>query len=97
MHIYHALINALGAHMIHINLNMILYTHVEDSPTKPTHTKQDTEPPPPIPPPHPRTLTSIETTWLIWGGEKVGARGCGGGGRGQVNMLLNVHRNCKAY
>ena len=24
MYIYHALINALGAHMIHINLNMIL-------------------------------------------------------------------------
>jgi len=27
MHIYHALINALSAHMIHINLNMIVYTH----------------------------------------------------------------------
>ena len=26
MYIYHALINALSAHMIHINLNMILYT-----------------------------------------------------------------------
>ena len=32
-HIYHALINALSAHMIHINLNMIFYTHVEHSPT----------------------------------------------------------------
>ena len=30
---YHALINALSAHMIHINLNMIFYTHVEHSPT----------------------------------------------------------------
>ena len=29
MYIYHALINALSAHMIHINLNMIFYTHVE--------------------------------------------------------------------
>ena len=29
MDIYHALINALSAHMIHINLNMIFYTHVE--------------------------------------------------------------------
>ena len=34
MYIYHALINALSAHMIRINLNMILYTHVEHSPTK---------------------------------------------------------------
>ena len=33
MYIYHALINALSAHMIHINLNMIFYTHVEHSPT----------------------------------------------------------------
>ena len=32
MYIYHALINALGAHMIHINLNIIFYTHVEHSP-----------------------------------------------------------------
>ena len=29
MYIYHALINALSAHMIHINLNMIFYTHAE--------------------------------------------------------------------
>ena len=43
MYIYHALINALSAHMIHINLNMIFYTHVEHSPTKTTHTKQGTE------------------------------------------------------
>ena len=34
MYIYHALINALSAHIIHINLNMIFYTHVEHSPTK---------------------------------------------------------------
>ena len=33
MYIYHVLINALSAHMIHINLNMIFYTHVEHSPT----------------------------------------------------------------
>ena len=32
--IFHTLINALSAHMIHINLNMIFYTHVEHSPTK---------------------------------------------------------------
>ena len=28
-YIYRALINALSAHMIHINLNMIFFTHVE--------------------------------------------------------------------
>ena len=33
MYIYHALINALSAHMKHINLNMIFYTRVEHSPT----------------------------------------------------------------
>ena len=33
MYIYHALINALSAHVIHINL-MIFYTHAEHSPTK---------------------------------------------------------------
>ena len=34
MYIYHALINALSAHIIHINLNAMFYTHVEDSPTE---------------------------------------------------------------
>ena len=34
INIYHALINALSAHIIHINLNTILYTHAEHSPTK---------------------------------------------------------------
>ena len=34
MYIYQALINALSAHMLHFNLNMIFYTHVEHSPTK---------------------------------------------------------------
>ena len=28
IYIYHALSNALSAHLIHINLNMIFYTHV---------------------------------------------------------------------
>ena len=31
MYIYHALINALSAHIIHINLNTIFYTHIEHS------------------------------------------------------------------
>ena len=39
MHIYHALINGLSAHMIHINLNMIFYTHVEHSPTQTIYIK----------------------------------------------------------
>ena len=39
MYIYDALINALSAHMIHINLNMIFYTHVEHSPTKTMYIK----------------------------------------------------------
>ena len=34
MYIYHALINALSAHIIHINLNMIFSTHVEHSPNQ---------------------------------------------------------------
>ena len=34
MSIYHALINALSAHIIHINLNTIFYTPTEDGPTK---------------------------------------------------------------
>ena len=39
MFIYHVLINALSAHMIHINLNMIFYTHVKHSPTKTIYIK----------------------------------------------------------
>ena len=39
MYIYHALINALSAYMIHINLNMIFYTRVEHSPTKTIYIK----------------------------------------------------------
>ena len=34
MYIYHALISALSTHTTHINLNSIIYTHVEHSPTK---------------------------------------------------------------
>ena len=39
MYICHVLINAMSAHMIHINLNMIFYTHVEHSPTKTIYIK----------------------------------------------------------
>ena len=34
MYMSHALINALSAHIIQINLNTIFYMNVEDSPTK---------------------------------------------------------------
>ena len=34
MYIYHAFINALNDHMIHINLTTIFYTHVEHNTTK---------------------------------------------------------------
>ena len=39
MYIYHALINTLSARMIHINLTMIFYTHVEHSPTETIYIK----------------------------------------------------------
>ena len=39
MYYYHALLNALSAHMIRINLNMIFYTHVKHSPTKTIYIK----------------------------------------------------------
>ena len=43
MYIYHAFINALSAHMIHININMIFYTHAEHSPTKTVYIKYYTK------------------------------------------------------
>ena len=43
MYIYHALINAMSNHMIHINLNMTFYTHVEHSPTKTVYIKYYTK------------------------------------------------------
>ena len=43
MYIYHALINALSAHMIHISLNMIFYARVEHSPTETIYIKYYTE------------------------------------------------------
>ena len=43
MYIYHALINTLSAHLIHINLNTIFYTRVEHSPTKTIYIKYYTK------------------------------------------------------
>ena len=39
MYISHALITAVSTYMIHINLNIIFYTHVEHSPTKTMYIK----------------------------------------------------------
>ena len=59
MYIYHALINALSTHMIHVNLNMIFYTHVEHSLAKKYYMEKHTDaqartqaPPPPNTPTH---------------------------------------------
>ena len=43
MYIYQVLINALSAHMIHINLNMIFYAHLEHRPTKTIYIKYYTK------------------------------------------------------
>ena len=61
MYIYHVLINALSAHMIHINLNMILYTHVEHSPTKTIYIKYYTKTKTHYKHTHTHTLTVAET------------------------------------
>ena len=79
MYIYHALIDALSAHMIHINLNMIFYTHVEHSPTKTiyikyytkqkqkrttnTHTHERTHTHTYAPPPHTHTTVAETGSW----------------------------------
>ena len=39
----YALMNVLSVHMIHLNLNIIFYTHVEHSPTKIIYMKYYTE------------------------------------------------------
>ena len=43
IYIYHALINTLRARVMHINLNMIFYTHVEHSPNKTIYIKSYTK------------------------------------------------------
>ena len=58
MYIYHALINAPSAHMIHINLNMIFYTHVQyyqNNLHKVLYEKTNTQ----------HTVTIAETQWVL--------------------------------
>ena len=42
-YIYHVLSNALHAHIMHIKLNTIFCTHIEDSPTKTVYIRHDME------------------------------------------------------
>ena len=58
MYIYHALANTLNAHMIHINLNMIFYTHEEHSPTKTSYIKYYTEK-------HTHTTHTTSRNWVL--------------------------------
>ena len=39
IYIYHALIDVLNVHMVHVNLKTIFYTHVEQGPTNAIHLK----------------------------------------------------------
>ena len=43
MYIYYVLIDALSTHMIHINLNITFYTHVEHIPPPKIYIKYYTE------------------------------------------------------
>ena len=60
MYIYHALINALSTHIIHINLNTVFYTHVEDSPTKTVYLRRYMET-------HTHTHTHTRTLKALYG------------------------------
>ena len=62
MYIYHALINAPSAHIIHINLNMIFYTHIEHSPTKTIYIKYYTKKKRTI---NTRTHTDCSRNWVL--------------------------------
>ena len=68
MYVYHALIYALNAHMIHINLNTLFYTHIEHSPTKTIYIRYYMETPtypPTPPPPHTHTHNDCSRNWVL--------------------------------
>ena len=56
MYIYHALIYALSAHTIQINLSTIFYTHVEHSPTKTIYLRKHT---------HTHTHNDYSRNWVL--------------------------------
>ena len=58
LYIYDALINALSAHVIRINLNMIFYTSVEHSPTKTIYIKSTANT-------HTHTYTDCSRNWVL--------------------------------
>ena len=58
MYIYHALINTLSTYTIHINLNTILYTHVEDSPTKTIYVRHNMDK-------HTHKRTHCSRNWVL--------------------------------
>ena len=63
VYIYHTFINALSAHMIHTNLNMIFYTHVEHSPTETIFIKYYTEKQTHAP--HTHTHNDCSRNWVL--------------------------------
>ena len=63
MYIDHALSNTPSTHMMHINLNMIFYTHIEHSPTKTTPTKHHTERQPPPHHTHTQNHNEFKCVW----------------------------------
>ena len=60
MYIYRALIKALSAHMIRINLKKLFYTHVEGSPTKTIYIWQYMETHT-----HTRTQNDCSRNWVL--------------------------------
>ena len=68
MYIYHALVNALSAHMIHINLNMIFCGLQTNSPSTfqiffTCTMLPVSNPPPPLPPQPSVRILSFRTKW----------------------------------
>ena len=57
-YIYHVLINALCAHIIHINLNAIFYIYAEDGSTRTIYIRHYMET-------HTDTMTVAETGYLV--------------------------------
>ena len=78
MYIYCALINAVSSHIIHINLNMIFYTHVEHSRIKFFYIKYYTET---------RTHTQLRAS-LPGGRNSSVVRASAGNGRCKIKLMF---------
>ena len=77
MYIYHALINSLSAHMIHINLNTIFCTHIGHSPTKTVSIRYYME-----------THTHTHFRWNSATAAMPLANGCGSTGQNQAALYI---------